>query len=378
MTRTTEQSANSEGVPSPIPALSRFHRVPEAGTDTRQYIGLDRNERVSPFPEWFMENIRREVTSTLLTWYPSQDQLHLQLQSELDLPEERLILTPSSDAAFKAIYQAYLRPSDSVVMLEPSYAMFPVYADMFEARSVKVTYGTNMELDTQVLLESIVTGVRLVMLANPNQPTGTVLSKEILSEVIEKAGSVGALVAVDEAYYPFYPWSALEWLEKYPNLLITRTFSKASGIAGVRIGFVAAHPDIITNLYKVRTVNDLNSFSIVCASEILKHPEVVADYVLEVQQGAKTLSDAVASFGLTMLPTHTNFALIKVKDRCQPQKLVSALKQQGYLVKGPLEAPCVADCIRVALGPPDLMLDFAVRLKDALGSDLCSCEEGSA
>ena len=356
-------------MPEPAPALAQFHRVSEAGVETRKYIGLDRNERISPFPDWFMENIRESVTSDLLTWYPVQDELQRQLSESLQVPEERLLLTPSSDAAFKAIYQAYIRSGDGVVMLDPSYAMFPVYAQMFDGNAICIPFNHNLEPDSELLLRSISPGVRLVMIANPNQPTGTVLEEPVLLELIEKAGDVGALVAVDEAYYPFSHTTSIPWLDKYPNLLVIRTFSKAAGLAGLRIGFVAGHPEVIANLYKVRTVNDLNSMSILCASQVLKFPQVVDDYVAEVEAGARLVAAQVPELGLTVLPTYTNFALIRVSQRCRPSDLWKSMKQRGYLVKT-MDSPCVADCIRVTLGPPDLMSEFVASLRDALMFDL--------
>jgi len=356
---------SSAGLPSPAPAPEDFHRVAEAGIDTRQYIGLDRNERVAPFPDWFIEGIRRSVTSNLLMWYPVQDQLEQQLSEHLQLPKERLLLTPSSDAAIKAIYQAYVRPGDKVVMLDPSYAMFPVYASMFQAKTVPVGFDHTPSLDTDLLLNSVAPGVRAVMIANPNQPTATLLEEDVLLEVVRRAAEVEALVVMDEAYYPFSHSTALPWVESHPNLLIMRTFSKAAGLAGLRIGFLAGHPEVIANLYKVRTVNDMNSFALLCAGQVLNHPEVIDDYVTEVEAGCRLLASKAGEFGLIPLPTHTNFMLLRVAHRCRPADLVAALRRHGYLVKS-VDSLCVADCIRVTLGPPDLMASFSTALERAL------------
>jgi histidinol-phosphate aminotransferase len=352
-----------------VPALEELHRVPEAGIDTRQYLGLDRNERLAPFPDWFMDKIRQEVRSGLLTWYPVQDELEKELADDLGVPVDRLILTPSSDAAFKAIHEAYIRPGDSVVMLDPSYAMFPVYARMFQGNPIPIPFDHNLEIDTELLLESIAPGVRLIMIANPNQPTGTVLTDGILLELIDRASGVGALVVIDEAYYPFSRSTALPWVMDHSNLVVTRTLSKGAGLAGLRVGFAAGHPEVIGNLFKVRTVNDMNSMAILCAREILKHPEVISDYVDQVDAGREVLSRDVAAMGLTPLPSHANFMLIRVAHKRQPKQIIEELKTKGYLVKG-LEPPCVADCIRVTLGPPDIMSRFAASLAEVLDSGL--------
>jgi histidinol-phosphate aminotransferase len=354
-------------LPSAVPAVQALHRIPEAGIETRQYIGLDRNERLSPFPDWFMDNIRDSVQSNLLKWYPAQDELEQELADDIGLPVDQIILTPSSDSAFKALYQAYIGPGDSVVMLDPSYAMFPVYAHMFQGNPVLIPFDNDLEIDTERLLGSIIPGVRLVMIANPNQPTGTVLSDEIIVEIIDRAAKVGALVVIDEAYYPFSHATALPWVKEYPNLVVTRTLSKGAGLAGLRIGFVAGHPEVIENLFKVRTVNDMNSMSILCAREILKHPELIDDYVDQVDAGRVVLAKDVEALGLTPLPSHANFMLIRVAHRRQPGQLIQELKTKGYLVKG-LDAPCLSDCIRVTLGPPEIMSQFSASLREVLES----------
>ena len=352
-------------LPSPAPALGRFFRMPEAGIDTRQYIGLDRNERLTPFPDWFMDNIRQSVESNLLTWYPVQDELEAQLAEYLGLNLDQVLLTPSSDAAMKSLYQAYLRPGDGVVMLDPSYAMFPVYADMFEANAIQIPFDSIPSVDVDQLLAAIAPGVRLVMIANPNQPTGTILEKNTLREMAERAEAVGAILVMDEAYYPFSNVTAMPMVSEYPNLLVMRTFSKAAGLAGLRIGYVAGHPEVIGNLYKVRTVNDMNSMAVLCASEVLKHPEIVDDYVADVAAGGAVLAEKVWELGLEPLPTHANFMLIRVAHRKQPGELVEDLKERGYLVKS-LGPQCVSDCIRVTLGPPDIMTEFAANLAQVI------------
>jgi len=147
---------------------------------------------------------------------------------------------------------------------------------------------------------------------------------------------------------------------------VIRTFSKASGLAGLRIGYVAAHPAVVANLFKVRPANDVNSFAILCASQILKHPEVVEDYVAQVSAGGQLLAERTRAMGLEPLPTSTNFMLVRVGHRCDPGRLVQRLHDHGYMVKGPFSYPCLEDCIRMTLGPPALMVVFVDALETAL------------
>lgn len=313
-----------------------------------------------------MAAIRQSLESVLLTTYPLQEEFHQQLAERLGLTEEHILLTAGSDAAFKALYQAYVRPGDPVVMLDPSYAMYPVYAQLFQAQIRPVPFSAGFKLDVTRLLETIVPGVRLVVIANPNQPTGTVLPEEALERVVERTASVGAILAVDEAYYPFSRVTVLPWITRAAHVVVTRTFSKAAGLAGLRIGYAVGHPEVMANLYKVRSAHDVNSLAMHCAAQILAHPEVVNEYVSEVQAGGRLLAKRVLALGLMPLPTHANFLLIRVTHRCRPGELVERLRARGYVVKGPFDAPCIAECIRVTLGPPEIMERFAACLQDVL------------
>jgi len=366
MTNESIHTVQESILPEPVPALAHVTRVREAGTETLPFIGLDRNERVSPFPGWFMEKLRTALTSKTLNRYPLRDRLHRRLAESLHLPEENLLLTPGSDGALKYLFHAYVRPFDEVVMLDPSYAMYPVYARMHQAKVVLIPYRPDRTLDKEAMLERIQPGVRLILLANPNQPVGTLMDESLLRAVLEQAREIRALVAVDEAYYPFSGFTAVSWIETCPHLLVIRTFSKAAGLAGLRMGYAVGHPGVLGNLFKVHAANDINSFGILCACLVLEHPEIIEDYVQEVRAGGKLLSDKARVLGLEPLPCAANFLLIRVTNRCSPERLIEQLKQRNYLVKGPFSAPCLQGCIRITLGPPEMMTRFAEVLAEAV------------
>ena len=353
-------------IPTPVSGVNAIERLSEAGGERRGLVPLDRNERLSPLPDAVIEELRAGISSDLLTEYPILDDAYAALQEAVGQPRERLLLTSGSDAAFKAIYQCYARPGDRVVMLSPTYAMYEVYARMFEAQPVAVPIEDDLTLNGERLLDEIAPDTRLVLLASPNQPTGTVLSPELLAAVIDRAADAGALVLVDEAYFPFSDATLLPQIESSPNLVVTRTFSKAWGLAGARLGFAAADPEVVHTLYKVRSVYDITALSAQCLRVLLAHPEVATDYVAEVDAGRQLLVSRASPAGLEPVPCPTNFLPIRVAPRIDPAALVAALEERGYIVKGPFGAPCLRDFIRVTLGPPALMSEFADALDQAL------------
>lgn len=352
----TQQQGTVARLPQPVEPLANVNRSREGGSERRGSVPLDRNERVGPLPEWFVSEVRRRIDGDLLQNYPSVDELQAALVESTGLPPERLLVTPGADPVIKALYQSYVNRGDAVVMLDPSYAMYEVYARMFGARAVGVPFDRELTPDLDVLSESIVPGTPLILLANPNQPTGTVLGLDTLTEILGRAAENGTLVVVDEAYWLFSPVTALSLLEDWPNLLVIRSFSKA-GLAGARVGFIAGSEEVIGTLFKVRSAAEVNAVGILCATILLERPDLADDYAAEVEAGRAVLIRRMQALGLDAVPTHANFTPIRIGDR-EPQELVAALKASGWLIRGAYETPGLVDTVRVTLGPPALMEEF--------------------
>lgn len=361
--------ARDQILPRPVDGVRAVERMAEGGREREGLQPLDRNERLAPLPEAVVAELRAALTSDLLTNYPTLDRLYDEVAEALGQPRERLLLTPGSDAAVRALYAAYVRPGDVTLSMDPSYAMYQVYGRLFAAdvRTVPFTASANgPQIDADALLAAIDAGPRIVLLANPNQPTGTTLAPDLLRDVIERAGRVGALVLVDEAYHPFSDFTALDWVAEHPNLLVSRTYSKAWGLAGLRAGVVTADPQVRAQLYKVRSVYDLTAVSAAALTVVLRHPEVATDYVAAVDAGRAALAARMRALGLKPLESPTNFLVVDLLGRHDPATIVDGLAARGWLIKGPFGHPSLAGCIRVTLGPPELMERFADVLEEVL------------
>lgn len=356
-------------LPEPVASVAATHRWREGGSERSGFVGLDRNERVGPLPDWFLDEVRTAITSHLLITYPNTSELHAELAATTGIASDRLLVTPGNDPAIKAAYQCYVRPGDRVVMLEPTYAMIRVYADIFGAEAVTAGYNASLELDVDALLGKVVQGTALVVIANPNQPTGTVVEHAVLERLLERAAEAKALVFVDEAYTTFAPeTSALPLLEAHSNLLVARTFSKI-GLAGIRVGFIAGAPEVVRSFYKVRSAAEVNAVAIETARILLRHPEIGTDYAADVAAGREVLAARARALDLEPLPSHANFLQLRLPPRLDPEAVVSGLHERRWLVRGPFADRCLARCVRVTLGPPDLMATFADSL-DMVVQDL--------
>lgn len=352
--------ADNARLTDPVPALANFERMREGGKERRGYHWLDRNERVDALPEWFVEELRQGVDSNLFTEYPATDELHAELAAALGIEPEQLLITPGNDPAIKSFFQAYVRPGDRVAMLHPTYAMVDVYATMFGAEAVHVGYDANLELDVDELVDAV-GGARIAVIANPNQPTGTMLDHDELRRVLDRAAETGTIVMVDEAYSIFAGVDAIPLLARHPNLLVARSFSKA-GFAGIRIGFLAGDPRVIGNMFKVRSAAEVNAFAIRCGRLLVAHPEVTQDFARTIEEGRRVVSEAAERLGFTPLPSHANFVQLRLNGRAVPGDVVAALRERGWLIKGPTNMPGLEDCIRVTLAGPELMAEFSAEL----------------
>lgn len=353
-------------VPAPIDTLASLERPRPDESNRRGAVALDRNERVGPLPPWFLDEIRRAVDDQLLLSYPAVHELEAELAEVTGVPRERLLVTSGNDPAIKALFQGYVRPGDKVVLLDPTYARYRAYAAIVGAQPIGVGYDRDLTLDVEALLAAVQPGIRGVFLANPNQPTGTVLDESVLRAVLDQTAAAGTLVLVDEAYTYFSPeTTALPLLDEYPNLAVARSFSKA-GLAGTRIGFLAAHEDVVQNVYKLQTAGEVNGFAILCARRLLAHPEVATDYAAEVAEGRTVLARRARELGLIPLESRANFTQLRLGPDHDTAALVEALRRRGWLVRGPFREACLERCVRVTLGPPPLMEEFADALADAL------------
>src|SRR3954471_4492608 len=214
--------APQRALPDPVAALAGIERLREGGREREGFVALDRNERLSPLPDDVVAELRAAVDSRMLTSYPATDELYDELAAHLGIARERLLLTPGSDGAVRALHHAYVSPGTRTAMVAPSYAMYPIYGEMFGAQPVQVHVDERLAVDPAALLEAIGDDTRLVLLARPNQPTGTLLEEDVLEQVLARAASVRALVVVDEAYHPFSGTTVLPWVERHRNLVVLR------------------------------------------------------------------------------------------------------------------------------------------------------------
>jgi histidinol-phosphate aminotransferase len=317
-------------------------------------VRLDRNERVSPWPEALWQEIQAAISPDVLMSYPEFGALYDKLAAHLQVKPEQLLLAHGSDAALKSIFEVYIGPQDEAVVLQPTYAMYPIYARMMGAEAVEVPFQADLSLPLSLIKTAITPRTRIVCLPNPNQPIERVFEAAELEEMADLALRHDFLLVVDEAYHYFYGESAIGKIEDNPNLMVTRSFSKAFGLAGLRAGLIIAKAERIADIKRVKPISEVNGVAVRLIDFFLDRMEVVAAYVAEVEQGRAYIKERAAGLGLATFGNTGNSILVRLKDAEQVRYVIGNCKDNGYLIKGGFPPPAES-YIRITLGNEEYM-----------------------
>jgi histidinol-phosphate aminotransferase len=343
-------------MPKPKKALADLQRTKPPRYSRHDYLRLDMNEGVPGLPSGFVKGILAGIDSKWLAAYPEYHTLQDRLAVHNGLAPENLILSNGSDGAIKYIFDAYVSPGDRVLLTDPTFAMYPVYCRMFEAEPLMVPYGADLSFPWQKFLDRMVPGVRLAVLVNPNNPTGSALSASRIIEMVRHAAGHKILLLVDEAYFYYYPETVIHAVKEFENLIVLRTFSKLCGMAALRLGYAAACPAVIENLRKVRPTFDINGLAVLFGTKLLEEPDIIQGLIQAAREGKDFLMQKLSEAGIPYVAGDANFVLIGCLDRVND--IVSGLAAAKILVSGGFRHDFLKDYVRVTVGSKEVMEQF--------------------
>ena len=318
-------------------------------------IRLDKNERLNDFESYFINKIKNKINSNYLNTYPEVEPLYKIFSQKLKLDREMLVLTAGSDMAIRNCFELLVKPRDKIITIFPTYGMVDVYAKLFDANQVRINFNKKLELDINKLVREIDYKTKLIIIANPNSPTGTIIENKQIVNIFKKAKKFNCYVLIDEAYYGFYDFTVLSYLKKFSNLIILRTFSKAYGLAGCRVGFIIANKSIAKRLYKFRPMYEINFISVLIVKEILKNKTILKKNIKETKKGKEYLVKNLNRLGFNYHNSFANLLLIDFKTRSLKMKVWDSLKKKNILIT---EEPTIPGCknfLRFCLGPVKYM-----------------------
>ncbi len=302
-----------------------------------------------------------------LALYPDGSGFDLKnaLAKKYTVTPEQITLGNGSNEILELVARAFVTPENEVIFSQHAFAVYPIVTQAVGAKAV-VTPAINYGHDLNKMLACVTAKTRVVFIANPNNPTGTLLTQQALEHFINLLPE-HVICVLDEAYFEFVSQTetvnSVSWLQRFPNLIITRTFSKAYGLAGLRVGYSLSSVEIADLLNRVRQPFNNNSLALVAAEAALNDVEHVRATVENNTCGMTQLTDGFKNLGLTWIPSSGNFVSVELKQ--DGQAIYEALLRKGVIVRpvGVYEMPTF---LRISIGTPDENTKFLNALKEVL------------
>lgn len=288
----------------------------------------------------------RSLDSELLARYPEREPVEKEVADFLGLDPAQVLLTNGIDEAIHLLCSTYLDPGDEALIVVPAFAMYAVFAQEEGARVVEVRAGRNFTFPANELLAQIGPRTRLIAVANPNNPTGAVVAGDVLIQIAQAAPQAALLV--DEAYFEFYGETLIDETQQIENLFVARTFSKAYGLAGLRIGVLTGGTPQISMVRRVASPYNVNAAALAVLPEALRDQEYVGHYVAQVLSNREKLQQELGNLGLHYWPSHANFVLLRVG--LAHAEFVRALRDRGILIRDRHSDPGCEGCVRLTVG----------------------------
>lgn len=311
------------------------------------FLRLDMNENPSGLPQSFVKEALSGVDADLLARYPECVDVCAAIALHDKIDPECITLANGSDAAIKYIFDAYISAGDKVLFTDPTFAMYPVYSRMFGAEPVIVEYNNDLTFPKESFSAKISSDIKMAVIVNPNNPTGSVLNETDLTGMIKKAADNDVLMVIDEAYFYFYPKTIITKVNDFPNLIVLRTFSKLCGMAGLRLGYAASCKSIAEDLRRVKPTFDVNSLSVLVAQKLLERPDIIQAMVKSIDEGKAHLARVLDKEGIENIAGNANFVLIKCDDRTG--EIIDRLADKKILVSGRFKQDFLKNYIRVTV-----------------------------
>ena len=349
-----------------LPGKPTSELARELGLDESTIVKLASNENplgVSPKAAQAMRAVLDGVAR-----YPDGNGFELKhaLSERLHVPMDGIVLGNGSNDVLELVARSFLAPGTSAVYAQHAFAVYPIAVQAVGARGIEVP-ARNFGHDLRAMADAVRSDTRVVFIANPNNPTGTIVGVRELESFIARLPDQ-VLIVLDEAYNEYLDRAlqsaSLDWIKRFPNLVVTRTFSKVYGLAGLRVGYALAAPGVADLMNRVRQPFNVNSISLAAATAALSDEAFVRESHDLNRRGMQQIVEGLQRQGLMHIPSYGNFVTFKVPGAAAVfQKLLRA----GVIVR-PIANYGLPDYLRVSIGLDSENARFLYALRQALAA----------
>ena len=341
----------SPSVVQPIPrarvqAMKEYH--PPLGN--RDAMRLDFNENTVACSPRVREVLGR-ISAGDLTRYPERAPVESIVADHLGVGPEQVVLTNGVDEAIHVLFETFLDAGDELLLPVPTYTMYEVYASATDARTVTVQAAGDFQFPFERLMGAITPRTKIIAIANPNSPSGSIATREQIIEIARRAPQ--AVVLVDEAYFHFYGETVIDLVGAVSNVIVARTFSKAYGLAGLRLGVLVGSVESMHWIRRVLSPYSVNSLALSCLPAALEDTTYLNWYVGEVNAARPEFAAALDAAGLRRWPSQANFILVEIGAR--HAEFVRLMAAGGVLVRDRSNDPGCDGCVRITIGTREQM-----------------------
>ncbi|MDR0852246.1 MAG: histidinol-phosphate aminotransferase family protein [Clostridiales Family XIII bacterium] len=339
------------------PHLDALYRVnPPQGRD--DYLRLDMNENPEGLPEAFVRNVLDGFSSGNLARYPEKVALTIELSDYLGVDPKSILFGNGSDDLIKSVYEVFGAPGTNVVSVYPTFEMYAVFAKMYDMEHKMLHYDSSTwSVRADDLIDLIDDRTAIVSVLNPNNPIGTVFTEDEVRRIIRRADEIGAVVVIDEAYHYFFDKTFLNLVAEYENVILLRTFSKLCSIAGLRIGFAVAAPEVAAYMGKVKTSYDVNNIAIEFARAIIRDKALIEALTSRERAGRAYIVQKLEASGHDYFAQNGNYVFIKCPEGVSPAEVSERMKEKGILIKT-YSHPIFEGYFRITTGSKAVMEKF--------------------
>lgn len=357
-----ERTPNTTTLPQArarVLSMPEYH-PPLAGRDA---LRLDFNENtLAPSPR--VLQAMRELTGEGLTVYPEREPVERIVAGHLGLQSDQIILTNGVDEAIHLVACAFLDEGDEALICTPTFFMYDVSISMMTSQLVRVQSDDSLAFPFERFMAAITPRTKLIIVASPNNPTGAVVSREHLLAIAKAAPD--AVLMVDEAYFHFFGDTLLHEVASLPNLLVARTFSKAYGLANLRVGMLAGDARLIGFLRKVSSPYNVNGVALAVLPAALADTEYLDWYTAQVHRGRERMLAALAELGVRTWPSAANFVLMDIGPK--HKQLCAVMREKGVLLRDRSSDPGCEGYVRITIGLEEHVVRGIEILRESLAA----------